>query len=231
MPAVMDDRRCALCGTPCPPPFQPPRPELSPDLDWRPGEPTRATLQRWVQTCEGCGAVAPDLTRVPPQAIEIVESEAYLSLAARPASATPFLRWAMLCPEGDRAGALLQAAWAADDANDAEAARHYRRESAGCWGEPDGIESALRLVDLLRRAGLLKAAGECCAVIAEDLPDDRSLAILQFQRARIAEGDTGRHLLSSALRPPARMPHVAHRQASRPTAPEKRGFLARLFGK
>lgn len=219
------DRSCSLCGTPCQPPFRAPKPDLPPDLDLRPGEPTRSTLPYWVQTCEGCGAVAPDLSQLPLEAVETVESEAYIALASRPPEATPFLRYAMLCREGDRAGALLQAAWAADDADDSAAARHYRRESAANWGEPDGVESALRLVDLLRRAGLLKAAEECCVVIAEDGPDERSQAILNFQRARIAESDTGRHLMSSAMRPPKRMAHGAHRQ----NAFLQRGFLARLL--
>jgi len=219
-------RVCALCATPCHPRFRPPPPEISPDLDMRPGEPTRSTLQHWVQTCAGCGAVAADLSQLPPDAVEIVESEAYLDLYARPETATPFLRFAMICRDGDRAGALLQAAWAADDADDDEAARHYRKEAAACWGEPDGIESALRLIDILRRAGLLKAAEECCGVIAGDMMDERSAAILGFQRARIAEADTARHMMSSALRPPARMPHAAHGQRKA----DKPGFLSRIFG-
>jgi len=221
---MINTRACALCATPCSPPFRAPPPQLSPDLDLRPGEPTRSTIGRWLQSCEGCGAVAPDLARLPPEVIEIVESEAYLSLAARPPEATPFLRWAMLCREGDRAGALLQAAWVADDAGDDEAAVHYRKEAAACWGEPDGIESALRLIDILRRAHLLAAAEECAALVAEGAPDDRAMQILNFERARIAERDTGRHLMSSALKPPARMPHVAHGRT------EKKGFFSRLFG-
>jgi hypothetical protein len=86
------------------------------------------------------------------------------------------------------------------------------------------VESALRLIDLLRRAGLLKAAEECAGVIAGDAMDERSEAILAFERARIAEGDTGRHLMSSAVRPPARMPHVAHGKTQ-----ANPGFFARLF--
>ncbi len=181
-----------------------------------------------MQTCEGCGAVGPDLSYLPSGSIEIVESEAYLDLHARPDTATPFLRYAMICRPGDRAGAYLQAAWAADDAEDDEAARHYRREAAASWGEPDGVESALRLIDVLRRAGMLATAEECAGTIAGDAMDERSEALLRYQRARIAEGDTGRHLMSSALRPPARMPHVAHGKPVLP--PKKKGFWARLFG-
>lgn len=220
----MTNRLCAACGTPCPPPFRPPPPELSPDLDRRPGEPTRSTLAQWLCECPGCGAVAPDLSALPPGAAEILESEAYLSLAARPPEATPFLRYAMLCAPGDRAGVFLQAAWMADDAGDEDAARHYRREAAGHWGEPDGADSALRLVDVLRRAGMLSTAEEVAAMIAEQVPDERSQMILAYQRARIAAGDTARHLMSSALRPPSHRPHVSQTQAA------PKGFWGRLFG-
>jgi hypothetical protein len=54
--------------------------------------------------------------------------------------------------------------------------------------------------------------------------DENSARILAFQRARLASGDSGRHLLSSALRPPARMPHVAHGK------PKRAGFWGRLLG-
>ena len=228
---MSQNRVCVLCGTPCPPRFRPPAPELSPDLDLRPGEPTRSTMDRWMMVCPGCGAVAPDVSALPRDAVEVVESEAYLDLFARPDTATPFLRYAMICRPGDRAGAYLQAAWAADDAGDDEAARHYRREAAANWGEPDGIESALRLIDVLRRAGMLATAEECAGVIAGDMMDERAEAMLRYQRARIAEGDTGRHLMSSAVRPPARMPHVAHGKKKLAPLPPKPGFLARLFGR
>ena len=188
-------------------------------------------MDKWMQTCPGCGAVAPDLSILPRESIEVVESEAYLDLFPRPDTALPFLKFAMICRPGDRAGAFLQAAWAADDANDDEAARHYRREAAAHWGEPDGIESALRLIDVLRRAGMLETAEECAGVIAGDAMDERSEAILRFQRARIAEGDTGRYMMSSAVRPPARMPHVAHGKRIPAPPQPKPGFFARLFGR
>ena len=44
--------------------------------------------------------------------------------------------------------------------------------------------------------------------------------------ARIAAADAGSYRISSALRPPAHSPHVAH--GKRPAA---KGFLARLFGR
>ena len=48
---------CAVCGGPARPPFRAPRPpELSPDMDMRPGESVRSTLRDWVQGCEHVAA-------------------------------------------------------------------------------------------------------------------------------------------------------------------------------
>ena len=134
-----------------------------------------------------------------------------------------FLRWAMLCTDAERGEALLQAAWTADDAGaDATA---VRRDAASAWGEPPSIESALRLIDILRRAGEFHSA-EARAVALSDAPlDENSTRIVAFQRARIAARDTGRHLISSALRPPARMPHVAHGRTP------ARSFWSRVTGR
>ncbi len=206
---------CALCGTPAPPPFRAPAPESSPDLDGRPGEPTRSTLPRWVQRCRGCGACAPDLSTLPPTAAAIVETDAYRSLAS------PFLRWAALVAGTDaEAEALLQAAWEAEDAG--ADASGLRRRAAAAWPTPQDAEAVLRLTDTLRRAALLDAARAELDRLGPAL-DETTGRIAAFERARVAAGDTGRHLLSSALRPPARTPHVMHgkRQAG--------SFWGRLF--
>lgn len=198
----------------------------APDLDLRPGEPTRATLPRWVQTCPGCGAVAPDLAALPAGAAAVLRSDAWRALTARVPGSLPFLRWALLCPPTQRKDALLQAAWAADDAADAAEAAALRRLAAASWGEPDSAESALRLIDVLRRAGEFELARARAAALDPDALDNSSAALLQFQRARIAAGDAGRHILSSVLRPPASRPHVAQRGLTR----RRRGLLDRLLG-
>jgi hypothetical protein len=215
--------KCGNCGAPAPPPFRAPAPELAPDLDLRPGEPTRSTLGEWVRVCRGCGACAPDLSALLADAGATVRSAAYRDVTDRPEGAARFLRWAMLAPPGERPQALLQAAWVADDAHD-DAARAFRLQAADAWGEPADAESALRLIDVLRRAAA-PARAEAAAAALDAAPlDENSSRILAFQRARLAEGDTGRHLLSSALRPPARMPHVA-----RPK-PKAAGFWSKLLG-
>jgi hypothetical protein len=220
-------RACGVCGAPAPPPFRAPAPELAPDLDLRPGEPTRSTLPEWLQTCRSCGAVAPDLGALPPDAAAIVGSPCFTALQAETPAAAPFLRWAMLCDPADRAEAFLQAAWIADDAG--ADASELRRKCAAAWGEPHDPQSALRLIDVLRRAGSFAAAASRAdalekGALDEGALDENSSRILAFQRTRIAAGDATRHLISSALRPPARMPHVAHGK------PPTRGFWSTLLG-
>jgi len=215
---------CGVCGTPCRPAFRAPAPELSPDLDLRPGEPTRSTLPQWVQICRACGAAAPDLSALSPDLRSKIASPEYPAMT-EPRATLGFLRWACLCPDAaSRGEAYLQAAWTADDAGDEVAATNWRLAVAEAWGEPADPECALRLVDVLRRAGRFDAA-EAAAKRLGTL-DEGSALIVAFQLARIAQRDPGRHLMSSALRPPAHRPHVAHQ-----TKPEKRGFWRLITGR
>jgi hypothetical protein len=56
-------------------------------------------------------------------------------------------------------------------------------------------------------------------------PDELARSLIAFQQARIARRDIGRHLISSALPPPAVSPHVSH--GKRATT----GFWSRLLRK
>ena len=146
----------------------------------------------------------------------------------RPAPTLPFLRWAMLCAaagdQHDAAEATLQAAWTLDDIGDAAGATSLRREAARLWGKPDTAESALRLLDVLRRAGDFPGAAALAADLGTQRLDESTARIVAYQQDRIAGRDRERHLISSALRPPARTPHVAH--GKRASA----GFWRRLLG-
>ena len=207
--------RCGVCGAETPPPFNAPPAELAPDLDLRPGEPTRSTLRRWLQTCVSCRATAPDLAMLAPELRAVVESETYL------AETNPFLRWAALQPQAE---AWLQAAWFADDRNDETAATEARLKAVELWGKSTNTASALRLLDVLRRAGKFADAAALAERLADGPIDENSARIVAFQQARVHAGDNGRHLISSALRPPARTPHVAHGKAAS-------GFWGRLLGR
>jgi hypothetical protein len=220
--------QCAVCGAPVRTPFRAPQPEIAPDLDMRPGEPARSTLPDWIETCGTCRAAAPDLTALPAGAGPVVKSDAYHALTGAVSEETlPFLRWAMICREtGDAptaAEATLQAAWAADDAADTAGAASLRREVARLWGEPADEETAVRLIDVLRRAGEFAAAEARADALAKQDLNEAAAQIVAFQRARIAARDIGRHLISSAVPPPAHTPHAS--QGKRTSV----GFWERLF--
>lgn len=216
---------CGACGADVRPPFRVPPSDASPDLDMRPGEPARGTLRRWINTCPFCEAAAPDLSRLTKTAKVVMASPPYFAIKG-PRAAIPFLRWAQLCPEADRAEALLHAAWAADDAKDEAAARLYRTQSAACWPTPMPVPAALRLIDVLRRAADLPGATAQAAALDAIELDETAARILAYQRRLIEAGDTARHLLSSALPQPARRPHVAQQQPAKKT-----GFWKRLVGR
>ncbi len=221
-------RRCGVCDAPAPAPFQAPQPEIAPDLDMRPGEPARSTLPEWVAVCQSCGAAAPDLAALPPAAGAIVRSDDYRTVAEQgPAETMPFRRWALVCRGlGDRdaeAEALLQVAWAADDAGADADAIALRRDVAALWEDAADTRIALRRLDVLRRAGMFEEAGRWAGRVGDRPLDDTAQAVLAFQRARIAARDRARHSIGSALPPPAHAPHVTHVRRAAP------GLWQRLF--
>jgi hypothetical protein len=196
---------CAVCGGPARAPFCAPRPpEIAPDLDMRPGEPVRSTLRDWLQACGTCHAAGPDLSALPPEAKPTVASTDYRALSMEAVEDTLlFRRWAMIClAAGDKsaaAEAILQGAWAADDAADMTEAAKLRRDAAALWGTTPDPATALRLLDVLRRAGEFSAVDALGAQMEAGGLDAFAAAVVAFQRARAAERDVGSHLLSSAV--------------------------------
>jgi hypothetical protein len=211
----MNELPCGVCGNPSRAAFQAPQAEIAPDLDMRPGEPARSTLRDWVQICPRCGAAAPDLTALPSTARAIVESDEYRILSTTALEETlPFRRWALICERtGDRpqqAEALLQAAWAADDAAAMSEPARLRAEVAALWAHTNDVELGLRRLDVLRRAGQFDAASSWAATLTERGANEPAATIIAFQQVRIEQRDIGRHLISSAFPPPAHAPNVAH---------------------
>ncbi|WP_428485246.1 hypothetical protein [Rhodopila sp.] len=226
----VNDRTCGVCGNPARAPFRAPQPEIAPDLDMRPGEPARSTLIDWIQGCRHCGAAAPDLAVLPTAARAVVDSADYKALTTTVLEETlPFRRWALICERtGDpanQAEALLQAAWAADDAAAMTAASSLRAEVAALWAGTEDVELGLRRLDVLRRAGAFEAAEAWGDSLAGRINEETAAAIIAFQRARIARRDIGRHLISSAMPPPAHAPHVSHGKRA------STGFWSRLIRK
>jgi hypothetical protein len=225
-----NDRKCGVCGASVRAVFRAPQPEIAPDLDMRPGEPARSTLTDWIQVCSLCRAAAPDLAVLPPTTRAVVESDDYKALTASALEETlPFRRWALICERsGDRpnqAEALLQAAWAADDAAEMTEASRLRLEVASLWDGAEDVELSLRRLDVLRRAGAFAEADAWADRLVQRSDEETARSIIRFQRAQIAARDIGRHLISSALPPPSHAPHVSHGKRA------STGFWSRLLKK
>jgi hypothetical protein len=212
-------RRCVVCDAPAPPVFRAPQPEIAPDLDLRPGEPTRSTLPRWIQVCRRCRTAAPDLAALPAGARD----------AGQAAEPDPLLRWAALAANlgliKEATEARLWAAWAAEDAGEDARARQLRTEVAAAWIDAPDTETRLRRLDILRRLGDWAAATALANALAERAGDSTTRAVVAFQAGRIAAFDQGRYLMSAALPPPSVAPHITHGR-HRP-----KGFISRLFGR
>lgn len=223
-------RTCVVCGAPAGPAFRAPQPEIAPDLDMRPGEPARSTLLDWIQECRRCGAAAPDLATLPSGAEVTVARDDYKALGgAGRDETTPFRRWALICEragdEPQRAEALLQAAWAAEDAAAMTDAASLRTQVAALWAGTHDIELSLRRLDVLRRCGAFEEAEAWGLLLTQRTQEETAGLIIAFQRSRIAARDIGRHLISSAMPPPAHAPHVTHGK------PASTGFWSRLLRK
>ena len=141
----------------------------------------------------------------------------------------PFRRWALICAgAGDAANqaeALLQAAWAADDAAAMTEAQHLREQVAALWADTTDIETGLRRLDVAAPSRRLRRCGAWADALTARTQEPTATAIITFQRGRIALRDVGRHLISSAMPPPSHAPHVSH--GKRATT----GFWSRLLRK
>ena len=176
----------------------------SPDLDFRPPEMRRSTMDTWLQLCPHCGYCAADLSQ-PPADAAVLQSEPYRMALQRqdvPELARRFLAYAVASRPSDPAGAaraFVHAAWVCDDAGRVEQAAECRQRAAEGFrrckpfadNEQDFVTGAI-LVDVLRRCGqFAEASSECVALLAAQGVPGVLPKVLQFQQRLIAQADTG----------------------------------------
>ncbi|MBO4868383.1 MAG: hypothetical protein J5585_01590 [Clostridia bacterium] len=108
----------------------------SSDLDTRPPEMKRSTMDFWVQECPKCGFVSgriDDSTSITPEFLESSSYKTCDELSFNSKLASRFYRQYMIKAyennEREAFFALLHAAWACDDMNDTENAAYCRRAS------------------------------------------------------------------------------------------------------
>jgi hypothetical protein len=172
----------------------------APDLDTRPAEMARSTMPLWLHECPACGHIARDLSRAHAVVAEVVRTDAYRAQRRDPAYpelANQFLCATLILEKTWAAkGAFwnaMAAAWACDDAGNADAARRCRLKAIELWhastepvsDQPGG--PALVLADLLRRTGqfdrLPPTPADAEPLVATLLDFERTLAARRDDRA------------------------------------------------
>jgi hypothetical protein len=179
----------------------------SPDLDQRPPEMMRSTMDTWLQECPSCGYVAKDLRKGHAGDQALVRSEGYKALRtgshASGLSCRFLLRAALSIHHGDKETVFdhtLSAAWIADDLGLFDAAKTLRRQAAAyvlqAASSPD---LRLRLLDVLRRSSEWDGATSLAAeMMAESLEHPLS-AIVRFQSDKIKSRDDSCYSVAEAL--------------------------------
>lgn len=186
------------------------------DLDTRPPEMRRSTMSHWVHECQECGYVAPELEKTVATDAKRVATTDYrqaLSRGDRAKLANRFVCRALL---EEAAGDLvsagwrhLHAAWACDDAEQAEEARvqrlaalelfeRARAQGAHAMKSVAGGDELL-LADIARRAGQFERALQYCAA-GLALPEVPAFvtSLLMLQQDLVRARDTGRHSVDEA---------------------------------
>lgn len=200
---------CACCGEHSPQPLQPASNEFGArDLDHRPPETMRSSMESWLQECPHCGYVAADLGQAEPSDRKLVKTDRYQVLRHGPyisRLSSRFLLRAVLDSVGghrERAFAnTICAAWDADDRDLKDAARSLRKRAANYLKghDEESVELKLRLLDVHRRASDWKSADLMARHLAERELDPQTSAILAFQVRRIHAKDDAAYTVAHAL--------------------------------
>jgi hypothetical protein len=186
------------------------------DLDTRPPEMRRSTMEYWVHECEECGYVAPELDKTAGTDAKRVATTDYrqaLGRCDRAKLANRFVCRALLEEAaGDLASAgwrRLHAAWACDDADQAEEARtqriaalelfeRARAQGARAMKSVAGGDELL-LADIARRAGDFERALQYCAagLALSEVPAFVT-SLLMLQQELVRARDTACHTVAEA---------------------------------
>jgi len=179
-----------------------------PDLDTRPSEMSRGTMEEWIQVCPHCGYVSYDLEKIPEylfrEGIEVVmKSKEYktgkpFNFTRNEKLAKNFYRFYLIHKYADELEEAFSdircAAWDCDDNNDYANASALRKLGMEIMDKIFEDMDDKRSNYLLSRADFLRRTGQFDAVIKEftNIKFKKELynEIIAFQIAKAKEKDT-----------------------------------------
>ena len=187
----------------------------SSDLDTRPPETERSTIEAWVNRCPSCRYCAPDISKASPEAKIILMSDEYQHIVNSdhlPEKALSFLASSYMHEQlgalSEAAWRAIHAAWVCDDENHHEGSQSCRNraiiliEQAVENGPAISCQAGATetvAADLLRRSGHFAKALEFIEKAKAEIQEDIILRILEFQKALIENKDTKAHTMAEAL--------------------------------
>ena len=187
----------------------------SPDLDTRPPEMERSTIDEWVQRCPSCHYCAPDISKASPDTKMILLSDEYQHIVDTdqlPEMVTTFLASSYIQEQSgnfsEAAWRAIHAAWVCDDENRHDGSRSCRIKAIGLIEQTALNGQAISCqagatetitIDLLRRAGKFDEALEFVVKAEAENLDDVILRILDFEKVLIENRDTEAHTIAEAL--------------------------------
>jgi len=173
-----------------------------PDLDFRPAEMLRSTMNYWIMACPHCGYVAEDISKWPRVARNTLERLYARADKALPKLAYLFQKRALRCEHlkdiREAIRAYLCAAWVCDDAEDEARAGKMR---AKCLELTQQRTKHCRRRDwnryMLLKADMLRRMGEAEALQDinenDNRMDDKAQRVLVCQKELAAKGDCAAH--------------------------------------
>jgi len=180
----------------------------SPDLDQRPAEMERSTIDSWLQECPHCGYVGASIEQGDAQARSFMDTEEFRA-ASLDSSSDPIIRRFLVhaarqAHRGNRKSAFLDtlsAAWVADDKKQSLQATSLRlRAVAQLAGDRiTSIDTRLLLLDVLRRASSWEAGETLCAEMAAEELEYPFAEIVSFHRGKIELRDNGCYTIAESL--------------------------------
>ncbi len=189
----------------------------APDLDLRPAEMQRSTMEFWVHECPHCGYCSGNLAEAQPDAAAATRSEAYRAQLKNPnfpPLANRFLCQMLLADQaGDHKAAVHAAkcaAWACDDAGKTEQALQARTaalerlaqlkaKGESLYDQPGADENFLS--DFARRCGHFLVAAAHARHGLELKPESIIAQVLDYELALAERQDADCHTVGELPRP------------------------------
>ncbi len=170
----------------------------APDLDLRPPEMMRSTMNTWTKECNNCGYVSHDFKEKPIIDREFLETESYKNCDGFDFEnnlSRIFYRESLINNNDVDAQfySLLHCAWACDDVNDVDNAIEIRKKAVELIDimidSDNNVNLKLTKADLMRRALMFEAVIEEYSNM--DLNEEFLNEIIEFQLIKAKEKDAG----------------------------------------